>query len=305
MGAEGEGVATMSIKDVSRLLGLPIPTIRSWERRYGFPTPLRTAGQHRRYGTEELTQLRALRDEIAHGRPVSEAVDIVRESDQKGPHLEVRARLIASWRRFDADNAKRLLDEGAKADLDALIQLVLLPALREVGHLWQAGKCDVAEEHFATSQARSWLLGQAFPPPIARRRPGTAILACGPEELHTVGLDAFATLLVRGGIGVKVLGALTPTTSLVTAVQATNAEAVVVTCQRGTNRRATVRSLVAVSELPGVKLFYAGNAFATERSRAEVPGLYLGADLPEAREVVIATLGKRSEDAENRQPVGA
>ena len=38
----------MTIAQVSALLGIPVPTIRSWERRYGFPTPSRTRGRHRR-----------------------------------------------------------------------------------------------------------------------------------------------------------------------------------------------------------------------------------------------------------------
>ena len=52
----------MPIAAVSSLLGIPVPTIRSWERRYGFPVPSRTQGQHRRYTVEEVDQLRKLRD---------------------------------------------------------------------------------------------------------------------------------------------------------------------------------------------------------------------------------------------------
>ncbi|HEX6131851.1 MAG TPA: MerR family DNA-binding transcriptional regulator, partial [Actinomycetota bacterium] len=43
----------LTIAAVSELLDIPIPTIRSWERRYGFPTPARTGGRHRRYGPAE------------------------------------------------------------------------------------------------------------------------------------------------------------------------------------------------------------------------------------------------------------
>jgi methylmalonyl-CoA mutase cobalamin-binding subunit len=116
--------------------------------------------------------------------------------------------------------------------------------------------------------------------------PGPVILACGPEELHTIGIDAFSTLLVREGFNVKVLGAMTPSSSLVTAIRATGAAAAVVTCQRSVNRRATVRSLAGVSPLSGLKLFYAGNAFATSRARAGVPGTYLGDNIPEAVGIV-------------------
>ena len=43
-GIQGERIAT-----ASKALGIPVPTIRSWERRYGFPAPPRTDGLHRRY----------------------------------------------------------------------------------------------------------------------------------------------------------------------------------------------------------------------------------------------------------------
>ena len=47
------------IAAVSEALDIPIPTIRSWERRYGFPDPSRTSGRHRRYSLAEISQLRA------------------------------------------------------------------------------------------------------------------------------------------------------------------------------------------------------------------------------------------------------
>ena len=67
----------MTIAAVSSLLGIPVPTIRSWERRYGFPVPARTQGKHRRYSVDEIDQLRMMRDEITRGHSAREAVDIV------------------------------------------------------------------------------------------------------------------------------------------------------------------------------------------------------------------------------------
>ena len=64
----------VSIAVVSELLGIPVPTIRSWERRYGLPAPRRTNGRHRRYGPSDLEQLRALRDLVTKGLTASDAV---------------------------------------------------------------------------------------------------------------------------------------------------------------------------------------------------------------------------------------
>ena len=86
----------LPIAAVSSLLGIPVPTIRSWERRYGFPEPARTQGKHRRYSVDEIDQLRMLRDEITRGHCAREAVDIV-QADARGarPHTELLDRFLA------------------------------------------------------------------------------------------------------------------------------------------------------------------------------------------------------------------
>ena len=48
-----------------------------------------------------------------------------------------------------------------------------------------------------------------------------------------------------------------------------------------TGRLRAVESIRAVSEL-GIDVFYAGNAFATPRSRRGVPGRYLGVGVEDA-----------------------
>src|SRR5918995_7070757 len=74
----------MRIATVSKLLGVPVPTIRSWERRYDFPAPPRTDGLHRRYGDVELEQLRALRDLVTKGHSTRDAVALVRRTRLAG-----------------------------------------------------------------------------------------------------------------------------------------------------------------------------------------------------------------------------
>jgi hypothetical protein len=56
--------------------------------------------------------------------------------------------------------------------------------------------------------------------------------------------------------------------------------------------------------LPGVEVFYAGNAFTTERSRNGVPGTYLGEDFPKAGKIVEDGVAS-SARADRGQPVGA
>jgi hypothetical protein len=87
-----------------------------------------------------------------------------------------------------------------------------------------------------------------------------------------------------------VLGARTPTEALVSTVQALGAIGAVVTAQRSVTRRSAVEAIRAAGALPGVRAFYAGDAFVAPAARREVRGIYLGEDLVEAALVVESSL---------------
>ncbi|MCW2792861.1 MAG: binding protein [Nocardioides sp.] len=281
----GEGLA---IQQASHLLGVPAPTLRSWERRYGLPTAGRSAGGHRRYSEEALHQLRLMRDEVARGRRAADAAREVRALlDQQGPVRTRVEQLLAASRRMDPPGVRAALD-GAHEELGLAVTLdeVLMPAMRQVGAWWETGRCDVAEEHLTTEAARSWLarMTALAPAPTARR---PILLACGPRDLHTLGLEALALLLVDRSRACRVLGARTPARTLLAAATATDAAAVVVVSHLTTHRRPAVEALAAVAET-GVPVFYAGNSFLFPRARAGVPGTHLGEGLAAAADMLLA-----------------
>lgn len=194
---------------------------------------------------------------------------------------------------FDRDDVLTVLDRAADSiGVDAAIGSVLLPSMREIGARWKAGSCDVGHEHFATEVVRGWLAHQAaLVLPHGRR--DHLVLACGPKDLHTVGLESFGVVLARRGWRTRVLGAMTPTGSLVAAVRAVRARAAIVTAQRSVTRKAAVGSIAAVAAIPGVRAFYAGDGFALASSRQRIPGSYLGDDVVAAADVLEAELAGR------------
>ena len=152
--------------------------------------------------------------------------------------------------------------------------------MRQVGVWWAIGHCDVVQERMATEAVRAWLdRRSAFAPPPTRPRP--ILLACGPSDLHTIGLESTAVLLRYQGWPCRVMGARTSTVTLTTAAQAAAAAGVVVVSHLATGRLRAVESIRAVSDL-GIDVFYAGNAFSTPRSRRGVPGRYLGVGIEDA-----------------------
>ena len=67
------GIRTNAAAEV---LGVSPNTLRSWERRYGYPTPKRTVGNHRNY---ELVELQTLRDALAQTGNISSAIELARQ----------------------------------------------------------------------------------------------------------------------------------------------------------------------------------------------------------------------------------
>lgn len=280
----------LPIQDVSRRLGIPAPTIRAWERRYGIPDTPRSAGGHRRYSAESLHQLRLMRDEISRGRRAAEAAESVRRlaaPDQ--PAADLVARLLEFSTRMEPAGVRAVLDDSAdQLGLAGAIDDVLMPALRQVGTWWQTGSCDVAQEHLTTEAVRGWLSARAAFAP-GPSHDDSLVFACGPRDLHSVGLEALALLMAYDGWSCRVLGARTPAPSLVAAVRATSAKGVVVVSHLATGRRPAVEAIRAASETR-THVFYAGNAFLFTRARAGLPATYLGESLAGAAAIMRAEL---------------
>lgn len=283
-----------SIAIVAETLGIPVPTIRSWERRYGFPSPSRTRGAHRRYTEREIEQLRELRDLITKGLAPREAVRALAGArDRPGDPAYARA-LVRAALALDRDAFETALDQAAeRLGLEEAIRSVVLPSMRELGTRWKAGTCDVAHEHLATDLVRRWLAAKAAPlRPRSRRDP--VVLACGPNDLHTIGLEAFDLMLALRGCSTRLLGASTPTASIVSAVRTLRSPAAVVTAQRAVTRAGAFASIQALAAIPGVRVFYAGEAFAIASRRLGVPGTYLGDDVVRAAETIAAAVAPRT-----------
>ena len=270
------------IKDVAQILGVPMPTLRSWELRYGIPALSRGPGRHRRYLPEEVNAVRLMRDEIARGQQAGAAALAVRAMlGGQGPAQELIHQILAAAEGLDSATVRARLDDAADTlGLAACIDDVLLPAMRQIGVWWAVGHCDVVQEQMATEAVRAWLdRRSAFAPPPTRSRP--ILLACGPSDLHTIGLESTAVLLRYQGWRCRVLGARVSTVTIAAAARATAVAGVVVVSHLATGRRRAVESIRAIDELE-IEVFYAGNAFSTARSRRGVPGHYLGAGIEDA-----------------------
>jgi len=59
------------IGSISKLAGIPVPTLRVWESRYSAFTPIKTEGQHRLYGEEDLLRATLIKQLCDAGHAIS------------------------------------------------------------------------------------------------------------------------------------------------------------------------------------------------------------------------------------------
>jgi len=236
-----------------------------------------------------------MRDEIARGRRASDAARVVRATlEQSGTARALVESLLGASTRMDPAAIGGVLDRAdQELDLAETFDDVLMPAMRQIGEWWRTGQCDIGQEHLTTEAVRGWLsrrMGYA-PDPV---RSDLLLLACGPRDTHTLGLEAFAVLLAYRGWPVRHLGARTPSSTITTAARATGAAGVIVVSHMSLGRRPAIDAIHEAAA-SGRTVFYAGNAFLSGRGRTGIPGTYLGERLSLAVKTVEARLGERAQ----------
>lgn len=167
-------------------------TLRSWERRFGYPRPSRTQGGHRQY---EMVEIEALREAFAETHNVSSAISLARE---RGEGPSTRARVEAALRRFDEARADRLMEESlALRSVERTVEEVLLGAVERLG----SDQRDTPEYQFAWRYATGWLAAALRVAPPAHRPEGVMIFdAAGPFDPDALHAQALELALRRGGL---------------------------------------------------------------------------------------------------------
>ncbi|HET7054688.1 MAG TPA: MerR family DNA-binding transcriptional regulator [Solirubrobacterales bacterium] len=188
------GIRTNAAAEV---LGVSPNTLRSWERRYGFPVPRRTPGNHRNY---ELVELQTLRDALAETGNISSAIELARQR-QEAPASG--GSLLIAFQSFDESAADRAIEQSlAVRPLERTVEELLLPAVDEL-----AGDPErQAELEFAARWATGWLHGARRLASTASRPAGILLLdSSRGSDLEAVHAQALDLALRRAGFRVLML----------------------------------------------------------------------------------------------------
>lgn len=302
------------IHEVAERTGLSPELIRAWERRYGLPSPERTAGGFRRYDDDDVERLRLLRELRDRGVRIAELTmapiaDLRRLLDvehgagpagavgERGPSAEpgdpaprLVERLVRAAVAFDVAE----LRSGLGATLVLMPPLVaaeevLAPFLATVGDMWERRQLPVAGEHLVTEAVRGALhaLGRTGIP-AGGPGAGRAVLACGPGDQHALGLLLFGLVLGGEGWDVVHLGVGMPSGEIAGAIRALGPGLVglsfVVEAGEDEVRRTVATAAGALPE--GARLLVGGRAISSlhgaVRGAGGVPCSTLGEGLERA-----------------------
>jgi len=287
-----------TVKAAALATGVSESRLRTWERRYGIPSPGRSVTGRRLYDEEDLAVIRRMAALVGAGIPASEAAAAariegpLREVEPPGVEHPLASSLVAASVAYDERTAEGVILEAVRSlGWGRALDEAVMPALRQMGLLWGDETIVSAGEHFATEIVRRQIAAAYVSTPGAAEGAAASLLACPEEERHEVGLLGLALLLKLDGLRVFYLGADVPVYDLLVAARDSKADAVCLSATLGSSiptLRRTARTFVSSRLRAG--LFVGGPALNNGVSVEDVPGVHLPQSLAAAAAVIKRSL---------------
>jgi MerR family transcriptional regulator, light-induced transcriptional regulator len=216
-------VSTIRTNAAAAMLGVSPNTLRSWERRLGYPSPRRSEGGHRQF---ELAEIEALRQALAETNNISSAISVARE---RGAGVGSLGGLREALEAFDHERADRLLEESlAVRSVERTVQCTLLPTVQSLSGEEAQPHNASPEYGFAWRYATGWLAAaQRVAPPATHERGVVVFDASRPLDVDALYVQALELFLRRAGLRVLTLPVALQAAKLSGALRALNPQAVV------------------------------------------------------------------------------
>lgn len=286
------GKGMLSIGALSAATGIPVETIRSWERRYGFPVAERKPSGHRVYALDTVARLRLISNALGRGHRAAEVVAAsesalesllatlpMLSSDSKTPQSGATAAAASSdaeehftaIRSFDAQQLKRSFQaDWARLGPLRFVQDRAAPFLHAIGEAWSDGTLDVRHEHFASACLGDFLRTARIPMDDRATGPMMA-LATLPGEQHGMGLQMSAVVCAAAGWRALMLGTDTPIAQIAALAREAPVAAVAISCAAPRRRQTAEQLRTLRRRVPrGVSLLVGGAGAPASASRAGV-----------------------------------
>jgi DNA-binding transcriptional MerR regulator/methylmalonyl-CoA mutase cobalamin-binding subunit len=289
---------------VERETGIGKDTLRVWERRYGFPAPVRDQHEERLYPAEQVERLRLIKRLLDIGMRPAKVVGLsmpelnalMTETPKNEPvyteelleYLEFIKAHQAAELRFALNLA--LMKQG----MPDFLSKTVTPLNKLVGDAWLRGEVLVFEEHLYSEQITSVLRAANT---IIRDHAGTprVLLTTLPGEEHNLGLLMAEATLGLAGAQCTMLGVQTPIGEIVLAARAHQADIVALSFTMVMPPLQIKSGLQQLRQaLPREVALWAGGS-GVSRQRKHDDGVQLMGELSELTEAVGAWRAARSE----------
>src|SRR3954469_10591268 len=118
------------IRNVSQMSGVSTATLRAWERRYGVPSPTRTASAYRLYSDADVVVIKTMRDLVSEGMAAAEAARsvlaakanaVLSVAEDSDPYANAAERIVEATLRFDPDGMELAVNRALSLGSAALI----------------------------------------------------------------------------------------------------------------------------------------------------------------------------------------
>lgn len=284
-----------SIAEVERDTGLARATVRIWERRYGFPAPMRDERGERAYPEEQVEQLRLMKQLLDQGHRPAKLIAAGAEGVKRlaaGPAPRARAlpRAASKLLRLLREHDVRALRDELQARLDAMglaafagQEIAMMNAA--IGDAWASGQLEIHEEHLysdcVTEVVRGTIakLGEAVRPEAPQ-----VLLTTFPQEPHGLGLLMAQAFFALEGCPTVSLGVRMPIGQIAASARAYSADLVGLSFTGSQNPTHVLRGLEELRGLlpVSVRIWAGGQSPALKRrSIAGVRIVHDVLDVPE------------------------
>ncbi len=280
----------LSIGDICDETGLSPDVVRVWERRYGFPVPVRLPSGHRRYRPEDLNRLRLMAEVVAQGHRPSQAATADEASLKallRKPEGEVWEDLVGGLYKavmaMDVPTMRVLLDQAQSRDgVLPFLRCCVGPLLDRVGMGWADGTLGIHHEHLLTEVLEDRLRLLRAQQRVQSHGP-LILFATLPGERHRLGLLMAALTYAAKGHRTELLGIDLPVANIASAARTLKATSVAVSLSIQSSGEPTRRLIMDLQErLPeGCRLIIGGQGAARTRKVEGVERL-TGLDLRSA-----------------------
>jgi DNA-binding transcriptional MerR regulator/methylmalonyl-CoA mutase cobalamin-binding subunit len=263
----------LTISAVERETKLSKDLLRAWERRYGFPMPLRAQNGERRYPAEQVERLRLMKRLVDQGyRPGTlaklsagqllalPARPLRPDGRPEEQNDRVVERLLETIRRNPRGFRHAMGEQLARRGLERFVQHVAAPLTLAVGQCWQEGSLHISDEQLYTEETARVLRQTIAALPADRHGPGI-LLTTLPGEPHGLGLLMTEALLALDGATCISLGTETPLSEIVRAAPVYGADIVALSFSAASPQRQIGAALRRLRQsLPAATGLWAGGA---------------------------------------------